>query len=82
MSLLHNGQLRSMKASYLEKQGDVHVIRPLCYVREDDLKEFSYSSKLPVINENCPACFEAPQERRRVKKVCFIVRLYVVVSDF
>ena len=29
----------------------------------------SYAAKLPVINENCPACFEAPQERRRVKKL-------------
>jgi len=69
MSLFHNGQLRSMKANYTEKKGDITVIRPLCYVREHDLKEFSYSAKLPVINDNCPACFQAPQERRRMKKL-------------
>ena len=32
-------------------------------------KEFSYTARLPVINENCPACFEEPKERHRVKKM-------------
>lgn len=27
------------------------------------------NAKLPVINENCPACFEEPKERARVKKL-------------
>jgi hypothetical protein len=26
-------------------------------------------SQLPIINENCPACFEQPKERARVKKM-------------
>ena len=33
------------------------------------MKEFSVKARLPVINENCPACFESPKERARVKKV-------------
>ena len=47
-----------MKAHYTEKCGDVRVVRPLCYVRESETKAFVYAAHLPVINENCPACFE------------------------
>ena len=69
MSALHNGQIRTMKAHYTIGKGDIRVIRPFVYTREAQLKEFSYSAKLPVINENCPACFEAPKERHRIKKM-------------
>ncbi|KAG6961099.1 hypothetical protein JG688_00009282 [Phytophthora aleatoria] len=69
MSAMHNGQLRTMKAKYWNDQRDVEVLRPLAYVREIELKKFAYDSRLPVINENCPACFEEPKERHRVKKM-------------
>ncbi|GBG25428.1 Cytoplasmic tRNA 2-thiolation protein 1 [Hondaea fermentalgiana] len=69
MGLFHNGIARAMMANYEEKKGDVRVIRPLAYVREHETKAFSYAAKLPVINENCPACFEAPQERQRIKRM-------------
>lgn len=69
MSALHNGQIRTMKANYAIKAGDIRVIRPLIYVREKQTCDFSVSSKLPIINENCPACFEHPKERARVKKL-------------
>jgi len=69
MSLFEGGILRSMQANYTEQGSNLRIIRPLCYTREHDLKEFAYKEKLPVINENCPACFEAPQERKRMKKL-------------
>lgn len=69
MSALHNGQIRTMKANYKVEAGDVSVIRPLIYVREKDTRDFSLQSGLPVINENCPACFEQPKERARLKKL-------------
>ncbi|XP_063888776.1 uncharacterized protein LOC135115748 isoform X2 [Scylla paramamosain] len=69
MSIFHNGRLRTMKAHYTVKEGDLRVIRPFVYVREKDLRNFAESQKLPVIPENCPACFEAPKERQRVKQV-------------
>ncbi|RLN93738.1 hypothetical protein BBJ28_00014091 [Nothophytophthora sp. Chile5] len=69
MSAMHNGQLRTMKAKYWNDQRDVEVLRPLAYTREIELKKFAYDSRLPVINENCPACFEEPKERHRVKKM-------------
>jgi len=69
MSAFRNGQLRTMKACYTEKQESVRVIRPLCYVREKQTKAFSYNGKLPVIPENCPACFQPASERARVKQL-------------
>jgi tRNA(Ile)-lysidine synthase TilS/MesJ len=50
-----------MKANYQIEAGDVRVIRPFIYVRETTTRDFSQQSKLPIINENCPACFEQPK---------------------
>lgn len=69
MSVFHNGRLRTMKANYTIKEGDLRVIRPFVYVREKQLRDFAESQKLPVIPENCPACFEVPKERHRTKQV-------------
>ncbi|KAF1335938.1 tRNA 2-thiocytidine biosynthesis protein ttca, partial [Globisporangium splendens] len=69
MSAMHNGQLRTMKAKYWNEQKDIEILRPLAYTREHELKKFAYEARLPVINENCPACFEEPKERHRVKKM-------------
>jgi len=58
-----------MKANYKNDAGDLFVIRPLVYVRETTTRDFSVDSRLPIINENCPACFEQPKERHRIKKL-------------
>jgi tRNA(Ile)-lysidine synthase TilS/MesJ len=50
-----------MKANYTIEAGDVRVIRPLIYVREQATRDFSQACQLPIINENCPACFEQPK---------------------
>lgn len=69
MSLGRNGNLRTMKANYeAEDHAGIRVIRPMAYVREKQTKKFSYEAQLPVINENCPACFAKPTERERVKQ--------------
>lgn len=69
MSVMHNGFLRTMKANYRINVGDMSVIRPMVYCRESLMTEFAKSANLPVINENCPACFEEPKERARIKKL-------------
>lgn len=69
MSVMHNGFLKTMKANYPVNAGDLRVIRPLVYCRERLMTDFAKSASLPVINENCPACFEEPKERARVKKL-------------
>lgn len=67
MSGIHNGLLRTMKANYWVQQEDVRVCRPLLYVRESMTADFAKENKLPVISDNCPACFSAPKERHKTK---------------
>lgn len=67
MSSFHNGVLRTMKANYTIDAGDLRVIRPLVTCREALFREFSDKHDLPVISDNCPACFSAPKERHRIK---------------
>ena len=69
LSAFHNGALRTMKACYTSASHGVRVIRPLIAVRENATRDFAYSSGLPVIADNCPACFETPKQRRRVKQL-------------
>ena len=45
----------------------MRVIRPFVYVREYECREFSRVIHLPIIDENCPGCFEGPKARYRMK---------------
>ena len=68
MSLFHGGQLRTMKAHYLNDAGDIRIIRPLVYARERQTADFADAAGLPVVQDSCPACFTAPTERERMKQ--------------
>lgn len=69
MSAFHGGQLRTMKAHYLNDSGDVRVIRPLVYTRERQTSDFAKSAALPVIADTCPACFSKPTQRQYMKEL-------------
>lgn len=69
MSAFHGGQLRTMKAHYTVREGDLRVIRPLVYARERQTAEFARAAALPVIAENCPACFAMPTQRQHMKEL-------------
>jgi len=69
MSAFHGGQLRTMKAHYRIDAGDLRVIRPLAYVRERQTAAFAAAQGLPVITENCPACFDKPTQRQHMKQI-------------
>ncbi len=69
MSMFYNGELRTMKAHYRVREGDLRVIRPLVYCRERQTRAFAEAEGLPVIPENCPACFRHPTERQRMKEL-------------
>ena len=56
-----------MKAHYTIDAHDLRVIRPLVLVREAEAEAFAEGARLPIVSENCPACFDAPKERYRVK---------------
>lgn len=69
MSAFHNGSLQTMKSNYHVAKGDIRVIRPLVLTRERVTREYAKVFKLPIINENCPACFQQPKERARMKSL-------------
>ena len=67
MSAFHGGKLKTMKAHYTNDDGDLRIIRPLVYARERQMAEFAIDAALPVIVENCPACFNKPTQRQHMK---------------
>ena len=67
MSAFFGGKLRTMQAHYLNDAGDVRVIRPLVYARERQTRDFATRAALPIIFENCPACFSKPMQRYQMK---------------
>ncbi len=69
MSAFHGGQLRTMKAHYLNDAGDIRIIRPLVYVRERQTREFASQAGLPIIPDSCPACFTMPTQREHMKQL-------------
>lgn len=69
MSAFYAGQLHTMRAHYLNDAGDLRVIRPLVYSRERQLADFATRQGLPVIPDNCPACFTAPTQRAHMKQL-------------
>lgn len=69
MSALFTGKLNTMKANYLNDAGDVRVIRPMVYVRERQTRAFAEIAQLPVISDNCPACFTKPMQRMKTKQL-------------
>lgn len=69
MSAFFGGKLKTMKANYVIDKGDLRVIRPLVYTRERQTASFAQASHLPVIIENCPACFDVPTQREHMKQL-------------
>ena len=69
MSMFHGGQLRTMKAHYLNDAGDIRIIRPLVYCRETQTHAYARDSGLPIVPDSCPACFSAPPQRIHMKQL-------------
>ena len=69
MSMFFGGKLRTMSPHYRNDAGDLRVIRPFVYTRERQTRAFAQDAGLPVIFENCPACFAKPQMRYAMKQM-------------
>jgi len=83
MFAFHNGKLDTIRASVpvryecsdqcwtaltrLFRDGSLRIVRPFVNIREKHTKLYARLHNLPVITENCPACFEEPKERARIK---------------
>lgn len=69
MSAFHGGRLKTMKAHYINDDGDLRIIRPLVYARERLTRDFANKNNLPVIADSCPACFSMPTQRQHMKEL-------------
>ena len=63
------GSLKAMSPSMLADNGVITVIRPLVYVQEQDIIEFSQQAQLPVVCCRCPVCGTADLQRKRMKRL-------------
>jgi tRNA 2-thiocytidine biosynthesis protein TtcA len=63
------GSLKAMSPSMLADNGVITVIRPLVYVQEQDIIEFSNQAQLPVVCCRCPVCGSADLQRKRMKRL-------------
>ena len=68
-----------MKACYLNREKDIRVIRPFVYIREKQLREFAKTMNLPIIDENCPACFEG-YALKCLRIHWFIIILIIIIN--
>ncbi|MFW2374669.1 MAG: ATP-binding protein [Gammaproteobacteria bacterium] len=69
MSAFHGGQLKTMKAHYVNDDGDLRIIRPLVYARERQTRDFIDHAQLAIIPDSCPACFAMPTQREHMKQL-------------
>ncbi len=69
MSAFHRGRLETKNAHYVIDEGDLRVVRPFVYVRERQTSSFAAVAALPVIPDNCPACFRMPTQRQHMKNL-------------
>jgi len=58
-----------MSPKLLADNGRHTVIRPLVYVEERDIAEFSCANDFPLVACACPAREEGDRSRRRVKRL-------------
>ncbi len=67
MSQFYNGEICSMPPILRARDGRNTVIRPLCYVWEDEIKRFVAEVGFPVICCACPACGDHSLKRTQTK---------------
>ena len=67
LNILFSGQIKSMPPKLAADDGAHQVIRPLCYVAEDDMIELAKLHEFPVVP--CNLCGSQDRERKFVKNL-------------
>jgi tRNA 2-thiocytidine biosynthesis protein TtcA len=63
------GSLKAMAPSMLADNGVTTVIRPLVYVEEKELINFSRNNRFPVVCCCCPVCGTSDLQRKKMKEL-------------
>ncbi len=69
LNMLFSGRLAAMPAKLHSDDGRNTVIRPMAYVPEQLLIEYSEQKKFPVVSCGCPSCGLPEQKRQVVKRM-------------
>ncbi len=67
MSQFFNGEICSMPPILRARDGRNTVIRPLCYVWEQEIVRFTAEQGFPIIGCACPACGDLSLKRKQMK---------------
>ncbi len=62
MSLFYEGRIHTMAPVTYMDQVDLHIIRPLIYAPEKDIRGFVKKESLPVVKSPCPADGQTKRE--------------------
>ena len=54
LNMFHGGRLEAMPPKLKNDDGDLHVLRPLCYAAEPDIAKFAQAMQFPIIP--CDLC--------------------------
>jgi len=69
MGQFFNGEIGAMPPLLRARDGRNIVIRPLCYVWEDEITAFVTEAGFPVIGCACPACGDVSLKRKQMKEL-------------
>ena len=69
MSLFYEGRIHTMAPVNYMDQVDLHIIRPLIYVPEKDIRGFVKKQELPVVKSPCPV--DGATKREETKQLLY-----------
>lgn len=69
MSLLYEGRIHTMAPVTYMDQVDLHIIRPLIYVPEREIRGFVRKTSLPVVKSPCP--MDGKTKREEMKQLLY-----------
>jgi tRNA 2-thiocytidine biosynthesis protein TtcA len=69
LNLFFNGQVKAMHARRLAENGRHTVVRPLVYVWEDEIVEYTRARGFPIVCCACPGCKDPTLQRHRLKRL-------------
>lgn len=69
LNQFYSGSLAAMSPKLLADNGRHTVIRPLVYVEESDIIQFSRLTGFPIICCACPVCGTVDQKRQKMKQL-------------
>jgi tRNA 2-thiocytidine biosynthesis protein TtcA len=69
MGQFFNGEIGAMPPLLRSRDGRNIVIRPLCYVWEEEITAFVMEAGFPVIGCACPACGDVSLKRKQMKEL-------------